>query len=62
MPARSTSRSRGFGDIDAKLGKPMSGCKAEDSLATVAEIADWLRDQAVRHHPSSEFARQFAAR
>jgi hypothetical protein len=50
------------GDIDAKLGNPMNRYKAEGNVATVTEIADWLRDQAVRHHPSSEFARQFAAR
>jgi hypothetical protein len=25
---------------------------------TFSEAAEWLRDQAVRHYPSSEFARQ----
>ena len=47
------------GDIDVKLGDPLNGYKAED---TVTEIADWLGDRAVRHYPSSEFAKQFAAR
>jgi hypothetical protein len=49
-------------DIDVKLGDPLNGYKAEGKVATVSEIADWLRDQAVRHYPSSDFARQFAAR
>jgi hypothetical protein len=61
------------GDIDVKLGDPLNGYKAEDTtmsrrarrgdtVGTVTEVAEWLRDQAVRHYPSSEFARQFAAR
>jgi hypothetical protein len=50
------------GDIDVKLGDPLNGYKAEGKVGTVTEVADWLRDQAVRHYPSSEFARQFAAR
>jgi hypothetical protein len=50
------------GDIDVKLGDPLSGYKAEGKVGTVTEAADWLRDQAVRHYPGSEFARQFAAR
>lgn len=64
MRARSTCRSRGSGDgdIDVKLGDPLNGYKAEGNVSTVTEIAEWLRDQAVRHYPSSEFARQFAAR
>ena len=48
-------------DIDVKLGDPVNGYKAEGKVGTVTEIADWLRDQAVRYYPSSEFARQFAA-
>jgi hypothetical protein len=50
------------GDIDVKLGDHLSGYKAEGQVGTFTEAADWLRDQAVRHYPSSEFARQFAAR
>jgi len=50
------------GDIDVKLGDPLNGFKAEGKVGTVTEVADWLRDQAVRHYPSSEFARQFVAR
>jgi hypothetical protein len=50
------------GDIDVKLGDQLNGYKAEGKVGTVTEVADWLRDQAVRHYPSSEFARQFAAR
>jgi hypothetical protein len=50
------------GDIDVKLGDPLNGYKAEGKVGTVTEIAEWLRDQAVRQYPSSEFARQFAAR
>jgi len=49
-------------EIDVKLGDPLNGYKVEGKLGTVTEIADWLRDQAVRHYPSSEFAKQFAAR
>jgi hypothetical protein len=45
-----------------KLGDPLNGCQAEGNVGTVTEVAEWLRDQAVRHYPSSEFARQFAAR
>jgi hypothetical protein len=50
------------GDIDVKVGDPLNGYKAEGTVGTVTEVAEWLRDQAVRHYPSSEFARQFAAR
>ena len=50
------------GDIDVKLGDQLNGYTAEGKVGTVTEIADWLRDQAVRHYPSSEFAKQFAAR
>jgi hypothetical protein len=50
------------GEIDVKLGDPLSGYKAEGQLGTVTEVAEWLRDQAVRHYPSSEFAKGFAAR
>jgi hypothetical protein len=50
------------GDIDVKLGDPLNGYEAEGKVGTVTEAADWLCDQAVRHYPGSEFARQFAAR
>jgi hypothetical protein len=50
------------GEMDVKLGDPLNGYKAEGQVGTVTEIADWLREQAVRHYPNSEFARQFAAR
>jgi hypothetical protein len=50
------------GDIDVKLRDPLNGCKAEGKVGTVTEVADWLRDQAVRHYAGSEVARQFAAR
>jgi hypothetical protein len=50
------------GDVDVTLGDPLNGYKAEGKVATVTEVADWLRNQAVRHYPSSEFAEQFAAR
>jgi hypothetical protein len=50
------------GDIDVKLGDPLNGYKAEGRVGTFSEAAEWLCDQAVRHHPSSEFARLFAAR
>ena len=45
-----------------RLGDPLNGYKAEDKLRIVNEIADWLRDQVVKHYPSGEFTRQFAAR
>jgi len=50
------------GDIDVSLGDPLNGYKAESKVGTATEIAEWLREQAVRHYPNSEFARQFAAR
>jgi len=50
------------GDIDVRLGDPLNGYLAEGQVGTVTEIAEWLRDQAVRHYPGSESARQFAAR
>ena len=49
-------------DTDVKLSSPLNGYKAEGKVGTVTEIADWLRDEAIRHHPSSEFAMQFAGR
>ena len=45
-----------------KLGDLVNGYKVEVKVGTVTEIADWLRDQAVRHYPSTEFATQFAGR
>jgi len=42
------------GDIDVKLGDPLNGYKVEGKVGTVTEIAEWLRDQAVRHYPNSE--------
>jgi hypothetical protein len=50
------------GDIDVKLGDPLNGYRAEGKVGTVTEVAEWLQDQAVRHYPTSEFARQFAGR
>ena len=50
------------GDIELKLGDPLNGYKAEGRVGTVTEIAEWLRDQAIKHYPSSEFAKQFATR
>jgi hypothetical protein len=50
------------GEIDVKLGDPLNGYKAEGKVGTVTEIADCLRDEAIRHYPSSEFAMQFAGR
>ena len=49
-------------DIDVKLGDPLNGYLNEGKVGTVTEIADCLRDQAVRHYLSSEFAKQPAAR
>jgi len=43
------------GDIDVKLGDPVNGYRAEGKVGTVTEIADWLRDQAVRHYPEQRF-------
>ena len=50
------------GDIDVKLGDPLNGYKAEAKVGTFTEAAEWLRDHAIRHYPSSQFAEQFAAR
>jgi len=50
------------GDIELKLGDRLNGYRAEGRVGTVTEIAEWLRDQAIKHYPSSEFAKQFATR
>jgi hypothetical protein len=41
------------GEIDVKLGDPLDGYKAESKVGTVTEVAECLRDQAVRHYPAS---------
>ncbi len=38
----------------------LNGYKAEGKVDTFGEAAEWLRHQAVRHYPDSEFAREFA--
>jgi hypothetical protein len=47
------------GGIDVKLGDPLNGYKAEDKVGTFAEATTWLRDQACRHYPDSEFAHKY---
>jgi hypothetical protein len=48
------------GGIDVKLGDPLNGYGAEDQVLTLNEAADWLRENAVRLYPDSDFARRYA--
>jgi hypothetical protein len=34
----------------------------EAEVATMAEAADWLRTQAIRHYPDSDFAKNHGGR
>jgi hypothetical protein len=45
--------------IDVKPGNPLNGYDAEANVSTPAEATVWLRDQACRHCPDSEFARKY---
>jgi hypothetical protein len=48
----------GDGGIDVELGDPLNGYDADGKVSTFAEATAWLRDQACRHYPDSEFARK----
>jgi len=49
----------GDGGIDVELGDPLNGYDADGKVSTFAEATAWLRDQACRHYPDSEFARKY---
>lgn len=42
-----------------KLGDPMNGYEAEAVVASTEEAAEWLRENAVRLYPESEFAKLY---
>ena len=44
--------------IGVKLGDPLNGYDAKGKVRTMAKAAVWLRDQACKRHPDSEFARK----
>ena len=48
------------GGIDVKLGDAMTGYEAEGTVYSASEIAEWLRENAVRCYPDSEFARKYS--
>ena len=48
------------GRIEVKLGDELNGYKAEGKVLTVADVAEWLREQACRCYPASGFAKRFA--
>jgi hypothetical protein len=43
-----------------KLGDPHNGYVAEAIVASVGEAVDWLRAEAVRRYPDSDFAKRYA--
>ena len=45
--------------IDVELGDPLNGYDASDKVSTFSEATAWLRDQACKHYPDSEFARKY---
>jgi hypothetical protein len=47
------------GGIIVDLGDPLNGYDADDKVGTFAEVTAWLRDQACKHYPDSEFARKY---
>ena len=50
------------GGINVELGDPLNGYAANDKVSTFAEATAWLRDQACKHYPDSEFARKWRLR
>src|SRR5262249_61256973 len=45
--------------IHLRIGNPMRGYRSEAQVQTLAEAADWLRGEALRHFPDTRFARQY---
>ena len=48
------------GGVDLALGDGVDDYDAEGSVSSVSEIAEWLRSNAVRCYPNSEFARKYS--
>jgi hypothetical protein len=48
------------GGIDVSIGDDLNGLIARDQLKTLAEVAEWLRANAVEHYPDSQFAENHA--
>jgi hypothetical protein len=47
------------GEWVAELGDDVNGWKAEKTLRSFTRAAEWLRDEAVRRYPESEFAKKY---
>ena len=48
--------------VEVELGgDPLNGYEAEEQVNTFAEATAWLRDQAIRLYPHSEFAWKYGA-
>jgi hypothetical protein len=45
--------------IHVRIGNPMRGYRSETQVQTLAEAAEWLREEALRHFPNTSFARQY---
>jgi hypothetical protein len=43
-----------------KLGDPLNGYAATGKVHTMTEAAVWLRDQACKRYPDSEFPRKYS--
>jgi len=41
------------------LGDDLNGFRAKTTVTTLAEAADWFRDNAIRLYPDSQFARKY---
>jgi hypothetical protein len=46
--------------IDVKLGDPLNRYAATGKVHTMTEAAVWLRDQACKRYPDSEFPRKYS--
>lgn len=48
------------GGFDVALGDNMNGFKAQACTRTFIEAVEWLRDEAIKWYPESEFAKRYA--
>lgn len=48
------------GGFDVRLGDDMNGTRAETNVRTWAEVNRWLRTEAVRAYPGSQFAQRYS--
>lgn len=45
--------------IDVALGDNLNGWRDEETVTTFREAAEWLRDAAIEHFPTSTFAQKY---